>query len=229
MKIPKRKRPFYFLTIFLGFMVSLGFVWSAWSATWEPREIVKKYMRSHYPWSEIEILDISAEEELPKDPPDRVYLISGPLGKAVFSFGFRSGQRAIIQAQIRALDWVVTTRRPLKRGQIIDKEDVYQSLIDVRRMPKDALTRLEGAWGKVVTQSLEINMPIAENNLGDVPIIKKGQRVTLIISAPGLKITTQGEAREDGHHGQQIRVVNLFSNRDIRGIPIDDTSVKVVF
>jgi len=229
MKIPERKCLFCFLSIFFGVLISFGFVWSAWSATWEPREIVKQYLRSHYPWSEIEILDLSAEAELPKDPPVKVYLISGPLGRAVFSFGFRSGQRAIIQAQIRALDWVVATRRPLKRGQIIDKEDVYQSLIDVRKIPKDVSTRLEGTWGKVVMQSLEINTPIAENNLGDIPVIKKGQRVTLIISAPGLKITTQGETREDGYPGRQIRVVNLFSNRDIRGIPIDDTSVKVVF
>jgi flagella basal body P-ring formation protein FlgA len=229
MKIPKRKGLFCFLSAFLGFLISLGFVWSAWSAPWEPREIVKNYLRSHYPWPEIEILDLTPEAELPKDPPDKVYLISGPLGKAVFSFGYRSGQRVIIQAQIRALDWAVATRRPLKRGQVIDKEDVYRALVDVRRMPKDSLTRLEGAWGKVVTQSLEINMPITENCLGDVPVIKRGQRVTLIISAPGLKITTQGEAREDGLPGRQIRVVNLYSNRDVRGIPIDDSSVKVVF
>jgi flagella basal body P-ring formation protein FlgA len=229
MKIPKRKYFCYSLSIVFVVLFSLGFVRSTWSATWEPREIVKKYLKSHYPWSEIEILDLFVETNLPKDPPDKVYLISGPLGKAVFSFGFKSGERAIVQAQIRAMDWVVATRRPLKRGQIIDKDDVYPSLIDVRRMPKEVLTRLEGAWGKVVMQTLEINMPIAENNLGDVPVIKKGQRVTLIISAPGLKITTQGETREDGYPGRQIRVVNLYSNRDVRGIPIDDSNVKVVF
>ena len=224
----KKFFPFCF-SVVSGLIISLGLVLPSWSAAWDPRETVRKYLKTHYPWPEIEILDISAGEDLPKEPPNKVYLISGPLGRVVFSFGFKSGEKTIVQAQIRALDWVVATRRPLKTGQIIEKEDVYLSLIDVRQMPKDALTRLEGVRGKVVRRSLGINMPVAENAVGDVPIIKKGQRVTLIISAPGLKITAPGEAREDGHPGQQIRVVNLFSKRDIRGIPIDDNNVRVVF
>jgi flagella basal body P-ring formation protein FlgA len=213
----------------LGCLITFGLVMSAWATTWEPREIVRKYLKTHYPWPEIEILDLSGDEDLPKEPPNKVYMISGPLGRAVFSFGFKSGDKAIVQAQIRALDWVVATRRPMKNGQVIESEDVYLSLIDVRRMPKDAVTRLEGVSGKVARRSLEINMPIAENALSEIPVIKKGQRVTLIISAPGLKITAPGEAREDGLPGQQIRVVNLYSRRDVRGIPIDDGNVRVVF
>ena len=149
------------LSALFGLLMSLGLVLSAWSSSWEPREIVKKYLKAHYPWPEIEILDLSRTEDLPKDPPDKVYLITGPLGRTVFSFGFRSGEKMIVQAQVRALDWVVATRRPLKQGQLIEKDDIYLSLIDVRRMPKDVLSRLEGAWGKVVHRSLEINTPVS--------------------------------------------------------------------
>jgi len=213
----------------LGLFLSLSLGSSAWSATWEPRELLKKYLTAHYPWAEIEILDISGLETLPKGPPKKIYLISGPLGRAVFSFVFTSEERAIVQAQIRALDWVVTSRRPLSKGQVITKDDVYLDLIDVRRMPKDALTRLEAVYGKTVNRSLGANIPIIEIAMGDIPIIKKGQQITLIVSTPGLKITTLGEAREDGHPGRQIRVVNLSSGRDVRGTPIDDKNVKVFF
>jgi flagella basal body P-ring formation protein FlgA len=229
MIIKKNKLWPWCLSVLFGLLMSLGLGLSAWSSTWEPREIVKTYLKAHYPWPEIEILDITGSDDLPKVPPETVRLITGPLGRTVFSFGFRSGEKVIVQAQVRALDWVVATRRPLKQGQLIEKDDIYLSLIDVRRMPKDALCRLEGAWGKVVRRSMEINMPVAENVLGDVPVIKKGQRVTLIISGPGLKITTQGEAREDGHSGRQMKVVNLFSKRDLRGVPVDENSVQVIF
>jgi flagellar basal body P-ring formation protein FlgA len=217
------------LSFLLGVLIVLGLTAPAWTAPWEPREVIYKYLTAHFPWAEIEILEIYGAEDLPKTPPTRIHLISGPLGRAVFSFGFKSGEKAIIQAQIRAMDWVATTRRPLKNGHTIQKEDVFLALIDVRRMPRDALTRLEGAWGKTVLRSLEGNMPIVENALGDLPIIKKGQLITLIAATPGLKITTQGEARENGRLGQQIKVINLSSKQDVRGVPIDEQNVKVIF
>jgi flagella basal body P-ring formation protein FlgA len=225
----EKKAPSFKWAVCLAILIVMSLGGPAGAGVWEPKELIKKYLKAHYPWPEIEILDLSESTDLPKEPPNKVYLLNGPLGRAVFSLGFRSGEKILVQAQIRALDWVVSTRRPLKQGQLIEKDDIYLSLIDVRRMPKEALTRMEGVWGKVTLKNLEINMPLTENCFGDLPVIKKGQRVTLILSAPGLKITTQGEAREDGHPGRQMRVVNLYSKRDMRGIPLDDCRVMVQF
>jgi flagella basal body P-ring formation protein FlgA len=231
--VKKHPQQILFLSCLLIAVISclliLGLPSWSWASSWEPQTVIKKYLKDHYPWAEIEILDISAEAYSSQEPPIKIYLLRGPLGKAVFSFVFKSGEKALVQAQIRALDWVVTSRRPLSRLQVIQKEDIYLALMDVRVMPKDALTRLETAWGKTVSRSVGANMPIIDNTLGDVPLIKKGQRITLVASAPGFKITTIGEARQDGLPGQQIKVVNLSSKRDIRGIPLDENNVRVEF
>jgi flagella basal body P-ring formation protein FlgA len=216
-----------FLSLVVGLLVFGSASWS-WTSPWEPRAVIKKYLQDHYPWAEIEILDISGEVSS-KVPPERIYLIHGPLGRALFSLVFKSGEKAIFQANIRALDWVVTSRRPLRKSQLIGKEDVYLALMDVRRMPRDAMTRLESAWGKTMTQSLGANMPIIEGTMGEIPLIRKGQRITLVASVPGLKITTPGEARQDGYPGQPLKVVNLSSKRDVRGIPLDENHVSVDF
>jgi flagella basal body P-ring formation protein FlgA len=200
----------------------------AWPSSWDPGTVIKKYLKDHYPWAEIEILDISGEVSS-QVLPEKIHLIQGPLGRALFSLVFKSGEKALVQAHIKALDWVVTSRRPLKKSQTIRKEDVYLALMDVRRMPKDALTRLESAWGKTMTQSLSANMPIVQGHMGDIPLIKKGQRITLVASAPGLKITAPGEARQDGYSGQSLKVINLSSKRDVRGIPLDENHVSVEF
>jgi flagella basal body P-ring formation protein FlgA len=217
----------YFSSLLIGLLM-LGLASSAWPSPWEPQAFIKRYLETHYPWAEIELLDFSGEVNSPV-PPEKILLINGPLGRATFSFIFKSGEKAVVQANIRALDWVVTSRRPLRKSQLIGKEDVYLALMDVRRMPKDALTRLESAWGKTITQSLNANMPMVESDMGDIPLIKKGQRITLVASAPGLKITTPGEARQDGFSGQTFRVVNLSSKRDVRGIPLDENHVSVEF
>jgi flagella basal body P-ring formation protein FlgA len=209
-------------------LLVFGTVSFAKPSSWDPGMVIKKYLKDHYPWAEIEILDISGEISSPA-LPEKIHLIQGPLGRAIFSLVFKSGERALIQAHIRALDWVVTSRRPLKKSQLIRKEDVYLALTDVRRMPKDALTRLESAWGKTLTQSLGANMPIVQSQMGDVALIKKGQRITLVAAAPGLKITAPGEARQDGYSGQPLKVINLSSKRDVRGIPLDENHVSVEF
>lgn len=210
------------------FILMMGSVSLTWSSTWEPRSVLKKYLKDHYPWAEIEILDLTGEVSS-KVPPEKVYLIQGPLGRAMFSMVFKSGEKAVVQAHIRAMDWVVTSRRPLKRTQTIRKEDVYLALMDVRRMPRNALTRLESAWGKTLTQSLGANMPMVEGNMGEIPLIKKGQMITMVASVPGLKITAPGEARQDGYFGQALKVVNLSSKQAVRGIPLDENHVQVEF
>ncbi len=215
------------LSVLVCLSVLGSFSWAE-SALWEPRAVIKKYLRDHYPWAEIEILDVSGEM-ISKVPPERIYLIQGPLGRAMFSFVFESGEKAIFQAKIRALDWVVTSRRPLKKSQIVQKEDIYLALMDVRRMPRGALTRLESALGKTMTRSMGANMAISESTMGDIPLIRKGQRITLVASAPGLKITVPGEARQNGYPGETLKVVNLVSKRDVQGIPLDENHVSVDF
>lgn len=217
------------LSSLLFLLLTLCFIPVTWGTPWEPREVLKKYLTSHYPWAEIEILEMTVPEPLPQELPVRIHLINGPLGRAIFSLGFKSGEKVIVQAHIRALDWVVTSRRPLRNGHQVQKEDVYMALIDVKRMPRDALTRPEEAWGKTVYRTIGSNIPIEESALGEGLLIKKGQAVNLIASVPGLKITTRGEARENGRPGQQIRVVNSFTHRELRGIPIDDKNVRVLF
>jgi len=229
LSVRRFKRPFarICLLTLMGFLTLDCLAISARTLSWEPREVVKKYLLTHYPWAEIEIMDLSTGDTLPNDPPKRIHLISGPLGRAVFSLVFKSGEKAIVHAHIRALDWVVTSRRPLKHHQVIQKEDIYLALTDVRRMPKGSLAHLEDVWGKTMNRSLGVNMPFSESLIGDIPLIKKGQRVTLVASAVGLKITTLGVAREDGFPGQQIRVVTLSSKRNIWGIPLDENCVRV--
>ncbi|MEW6187363.1 MAG: flagellar basal body P-ring formation chaperone FlgA [Thermodesulfobacteriota bacterium] len=211
-----------------------GFLFGFWSleagaASWDSRSVIKNYLTKNFPWAEVEILELNEPEMTSKVPPERIQMLQGPLGRAVFSLLFKSGEKGVVQAHIRALDWVATSRRPLKKGQRIEKEDVYLSLLDVRKMPKGALTHMEAAWGKTMNQSLGANVPLLEASLNEGPLIKKGQRVTLIAARPGLKITTSGEARQDGFAGRQIKVVTLDSKRFVQGTLVNENQVRVDF
>lgn len=48
--------------------------------------------------------------------------------------------------------------------------------------------------------------------------IRRGQTVTLVYEVPGVQLTTSARAMDDGAVGQQVRLVNLTSNRTITAI-----------
>jgi flagella basal body P-ring formation protein FlgA len=225
----KQGRGSLLVTTLVAGLLCLCWFFEARAAAWDSRTIIRNYLNNNFPWAEVEIIEINETEMTSKVPPEKIQMLQGPLGRAVFSLLFKSGEKGLVQAHIRALDWVVTSRRPLKKGQVIEKEDVYPSLMDVRKMPKGALTSQEAAWGKTMNQSLGANLALVETALNDPPLIKKGQRVILIATRPGLKITTSGEARQDGFQGRQIKVVNLDSKRFIQGTLVDENRVRVDF
>ncbi len=201
----------------------------AMGVSWNLGDLLKAYLRDNYPWAEIEVNDVRWSGSLPKEPPERILLDRGPIGKAVFSLEFRTGERIAVNANVKAMDWVLISRNSFKNGHVLQKDDVYLSLMDVTRMPRNVVTNLEAAIGKTLTRSIPANMPVVEGSVGDAPSVKKGQRVTLLFESSGFKITTAGETKENGYVGRQIKVVNLASKKEVRGILLDGKTVKVEF
>lgn len=48
--------------------------------------------------------------------------------------------------------------------------------------------------------------------------VRRGESVTLVFQAPGIALTTRARALEDGAVGQNVRLLNLSSNRTIDAI-----------
>jgi hypothetical protein len=57
------------------------------ASSWDSRTVIKNHLKKHYPWAEIEILDVSETERITKESPEKIHILQGPLGKAVFSSG----------------------------------------------------------------------------------------------------------------------------------------------
>lgn len=49
-------------------------------------------------------------------------------------------------------------------------------------------------------------------------VIRRGETVMLVYVAPGLQISTQARAMQDGATGARIRLVNLQSNRPVEAV-----------
>ncbi|MFQ5588122.1 MAG: flagellar basal body P-ring formation chaperone FlgA [Nitrospiria bacterium] len=141
------------------------------------------------------------------------------LGRVVFLLTMSGGNGGSfeqwVSADVQQLREIVVAKRALRRLDVIGSSDVAYRTIRVRNARHLFETNAEDVIGKRVTQSLRKGAPIRLNQLEETPLVRRGERVTVTLKSGGLQIVTAGEAKEDGHLGEMIKVVNLDSRKMI--------------
>ena len=64
--------------------------------------------------------------------------------------------------------------------------------------------------------------------VADPLLVKRGDKVTMVIERGGLKVTMAGKALEDGAVGDKISLSNLVSRRDVMGSVQADGTVRIL-
>ena len=60
-----------------------------------------------------------------------------------------------------------------------------------------------------------------------MPVVHRGDIVSIVLESPLIKVSTPGEALEAGKPGDTIRVKNTSSNREVRAQVIDKQTVRI--
>ncbi|HMK50634.1 MAG TPA: flagellar basal body P-ring formation chaperone FlgA [Thermodesulfovibrionales bacterium] len=197
------------------------------AAAWTPEEVLKAYLKDNYPWRDVEISDLAIDGTIPAEQPAKILVEKGLPGRTVFSLEFENAGRLTATANVRAFDTIVLSRRAYKKGYTLQKDDVYTMLMDVQRIPANALGSVESAVGKSLSRTIMANTPVGSGMLQEGRSIKRGKRVTLIIEGAGFTITTAGEIKENGSVGSAIKAINASSKKIVAGLLIDENTVKV--
>jgi len=81
--------------------------------------------------------------------------------------------------------------------------------------------------GKRTRRAASQGVPVLLSALDEVPLIRAGDHVTLIVEADEMQITTTGEAKENGYLGRKVAVINVESKKVVYGKVRDASSVVV--
>lgn len=216
----------YAAVSFLLIFILMG---SALAAENTIETILKDYITTNYPWAEVDISDIQMPGVMPEGRPDRILLEKGLPGKTVFIMEYRNGRRQTVTANVKAFDRVVMSRRAFQKGSFLQKDDLYVTLMDVTRMPKNAVSNPEMIMGRPLNRSIVANMPFVSDMLSDTTQMKKGQRVSLVFEAKGMSITVLGELKENASVGTYAKAMNLSSKKIVAGILTDENTIRVEF
>ncbi len=148
---------------------------------------------------------------------------------AIVRRGDRVLRRGVVTVQVETRAPVWVARRSLSRGEVIGREDLEQVDGDQHALRGARVLEADDAVGRRTRRAVRVGQAIRAHWVEDVPLVNRGKRVRLVFHAGSLRIEAAGEAREDGTAGEQVRVRNLESRRELVGEVGPDGAVHVAF
>jgi flagella basal body P-ring formation protein FlgA len=203
-------------------------------------EIFRDYLMKEAPWPEkemsIQSIRVPGDIALPEGNLRWDIRENGNAGflgniSATLSF-YVDGQqirRVPLSGRITITREVVQAAQRIKKGDILTENDVFLVRESTMRRHGDAITDIYDAVGKRATRSIRVGTTIKSSMVDEPPLVKKGSPVTIVAENEFLRISTLGEALEDGREGERIKVRNLGSGKEVYSTVEASGRVKVFF
>ncbi len=120
--------------------------------------------------------------------------------------------------QDSVIEEVLIARKNLTAGSILRKNDTEIKRIKKNTLPVDFYNTFEGLENYEVVKAINAGSVIRSLNLRPARLVKRGTKVQFKILAQGMLVTATVEALEDGHMGQQIKLLNNASGKTVTGV-----------
>lgn len=122
---------------------------------------------------------------------------------------------------------IAVLNRDVAKNEVITS-DMISWINAQTTLPQNSLTQAEQLIGNSAKRNIRARTPVTQNDIGPTMAVQRGQFVTLVHEAGGLRITLRGRALTDGIIGGSIRVVNLQSNKTLDAIVESDGVARVL-
>ena len=134
-----------------------------------------------------------------------------------------------LNVEVEALADVVIAVRPMERGMVLEKGDVALQKRDLASLPGRTCRNIEEVVGKQVRVGMRGNSPIRSDYLERMPLVKRGQMVTIIAENSMFRITSTGKVKGNGAEGDTVQVQSQNAQKDIPAVVVDSATVRVEF
>jgi len=141
----------------------------------------------------------------------------------------------MVKSQVRLSGWVdifesvVCTGRNLKKGEIIEKDDLYVARRNITRLSPEIVTDMSKALGFMTRHDIKEDTCLKEWMLERCPVVTKGDMVTIVAESDDLRVTVSGRVLEKGYLGELIKIQNVMSRKKIYARVVNSSTVMVDF
>jgi flagella basal body P-ring formation protein FlgA len=141
--------------------------------------------------------------------------------------GGKEAARLWIKAEIRVFDEVLVTSYPLARHEIVSPDKIRLERRDISSVTARPFSRSEEVQGLQATRAIEVNEVLTQKSLERPTLIRRGRPIVLVYESGSLRVETPGVAEEGGKAGDLIQVKNPTSGKLLRGLVLDERTVRV--
>ena len=131
-------------------------------------------------------------------------------------------------ATVVELPRIVFTKRAISQGERVREIDL--ELRSVEKLPPGvaALQTTEVAVGQEATRSIDADEPLDVRHLRKPVLVRRGQSVSVVAKAAGVRARTTARALEDGAHGDLVLVESLETKQKYSAMVTDHQQVEVL-
>jgi flagella basal body P-ring formation protein FlgA len=114
--------------------------------------------------------------------------------------------------------WVLMASVPLQRGMMLNETHVQRVQVDASVMPVNVLEQTSEVLHAEVVRDVRPGVPLRSHDIRPTVLVKRGQMVLMSVGQPqGFQISARVEALQDGRFGEQIKLKNRDSGRELSG------------
>jgi flagella basal body P-ring formation protein FlgA len=122
---------------------------------------------------------------------------------------------------------VVVAKRLLQRGTILQPDMLEETQASVSSADTQLLTSLKDAQQAELTRDMPAGQPLRISDIRKAIMVKQGQVVMLTIGEKAeFQISVRMEALQDGRLGEQVKLKNPESGRQVSGIVTGPNTAK---
>jgi len=136
-------------------------------------------------------------------------------------------RRMVVSLKVRLFGRVLVCSRQLDRHTSIADGDIASRYAELTSLPDDIILNKEQLAGKRTSRIIGEGSILKESSLELMPLVFRGESVTLLVRAGKVKVSMQATAKDDGVFGSLIEVQKIDSHERIKAVVIDDHTVQV--
>jgi len=146
-------------------------------------------------------------------------LFRGPLVVTVdfLSGGERIGRR-VVSVEARVWTDAAVAARRIGRHEEIDADAIRMERVDIRDAGDRVFTAAEDLIGFRARRLLPEGKAIGAGAVEAVPVVERGEKVTLMASVGGITVSASAICQDDGAEGERVDVKNERSGRRLSGV-----------
>jgi flagella basal body P-ring formation protein FlgA len=123
-------------------------------------------------------------------------------------------RKIVLSGKVGIIKEVIKATRNINKGEVITSKDI--TLVSEKgKNNKNSISGIEDVIGKRATRRIQVDQTIQNGMVMVPPAIEKGAQVMIRAENEKLVITASGKALEEGSVGDQIKVLNIASGKEI--------------